>query len=105
LRLKTLTSILGDEKAEEAKAVFEKYGEQTIGAIKKKYQQAIAIVNDRNDLFDEKKKEEAKKIIEKLNPIYTIIDLLEERNYEELMPGATKSVYKEMISDALLKAA
>ena len=104
LRLKTLTSILGEEKAGEAKTVFEKYEDKTIGAIKKKYQQAITIANDRSDLFDEEKKEEAKKTIEKLTPIYNVIGLLEDRNYEQLMPGATKSVYKEMISEALEKA-
>jgi len=104
LRLKTLTSLLGDEKAEEAKAVFAKYDKQTIGSIKKKISQAEAIINDKNDLFDEKQKEEAKKTIEKMGPIYSLITLLEKRNYEELMPGATKSVYKEMITEALEKA-
>ena len=105
LRLKTLTSILGEKKAEEAKAVFAKYEGQTIGSIKKKYEQARAIVSDRNDLFDEEKKEGAKKTIAKLQPLYTLIQLLENRNYEEIAPGATKSVYKELISDALTKAA
>jgi len=104
LRLKTLTSLLGDEKAEEAKAVFAKYDKQTIGSIKKKISQAEAIINDKNDLFDEKQKEEAKKTIEKMGPIYSLITLLEKRNYEELMPGATKSVYKELITEALEKA-
>ena len=104
LRLKTLTSILGDEKAEEAKTVFEKYGEQTVGSIMKKFKQAEAKLNDETGLFDEKAKEEATKTIQKLSAIYSLIHLLEQRNYEELMPGATKSVYKESIADALKKA-
>jgi len=104
LRLKTLTSILGDEKAEEAKTVFEKYGEQTVGSIMKKFNQAQAKLKDETGLFDEKAKEEAMKTIQKLIPIHTLINLLEQRNYEELMPGATKSIYKESIADALQKA-
>jgi len=104
LRLKTLTSILGEEKAEEAKNVFAKYEGQTVGSIKKKYEQAIAIINDKNDLFDEKKKEDAKKTIQELNAVYGLINLLEDRNYEELMLGATKSVYKQLISEALKRA-
>jgi len=104
LRLKTLTSILGDEKAEEAKTVFEKYGEQTVGSIMKKFNQAQAKLKDETGLFDEKAKEEAMKTIQKLIPIHTLINLLEQRNYEELMPGATKSIYKESIADALKKA-
>jgi len=104
LRLKILTSILGEEKAEEAKAVFEKYGEQTVGSIMKKIKQAEAKLNDETGLFDEKAKEEATKTIQKLVPIHTLIHLLEQRNYEELMPGATKSIYKKLIADALQKA-
>ena len=104
LRLKTLTSLLGDEKAEEAKAVFAKYEGQSVNSIRKKVIQANAILKDKTELFDEKQKEEAKKTIERLSPIYSLITLLEERNYEELMPGATKSVYKEMITEALEKA-
>ena len=105
LRLKTLTSILGDEKAEEAKTVFEKYGEQTVGSIMKKFNQAQAKLKDETGLFDEKAKEEAMKTIQKLSAISTLIHLLEDRNYEELMPGATKSTYKELIADALEKTA
>lgn len=104
LRLKTLTSVLGKEKAEEAQAVFAKYEGQTLGSIRKKYEQANAISNDKNDLFDEKRKEDAKKTIQKLSAIYNIINLLESKNYEELMPGATKSVYKQLITEALEKA-
>jgi len=104
LRLKTLGSILGNKKAQETKAVFEKYKGQTVGSIKKKYEQAIIIINDEYDLFDEKRKEEAKKTKEKLESVYNLITLLEDRNYEELMPEATKSVYKKLVSDALEKA-
>lgn len=104
LRLKTLTSMLGNKKAEEAKTIFEKYEGQTVGTIRKKYEQAVIIMSDTHDLFDDKKKEEAKRTKEKLEPIYSLIKFLEDRNYEELMPGATKSVYKKLISDALDKA-
>jgi len=104
LRLKTLASVLGKEKAEEAKTVFDKYEGQTLGSIRKKYEQANAILKDNTELFNEKQKEDAKKTIERLKPIYSLITLLEKRNYEELMPGATKSVYKQLITEALEKA-
>ena len=105
LRAKTLASVLGKEKADEAKTVFAKYEGQTIASIRKKYRQAETKIKDKDDLFDEKQKEEAKKTIAKLQPIYTLFQLLEQRNYDEIAPGATKSTYKEMISDALIKAA
>jgi hypothetical protein len=104
LRLKTLNSLLGEKEAGEASAVFEKYKGQTVGSIIKKIAQASAILKDKTGLFDDEKKEEAKKTIEKLGYINNIITLLENRNYEELMPSATKSTYESMISEALKKA-
>ncbi|VVB83810.1 Uncharacterised protein [uncultured archaeon] len=104
-RLGTLKSVLGDEKTEEAKSIFEKYSGQTIGSINKKFEQANAILKDKTGLFDDKKKDEAKKTIEKLTPLYTLINLIEQRNYETLIPSATKSTYKEEITEALKKLA
>jgi len=104
LRLKTLNSLLGKEKAEEAQAVFAKYDGQTISSIIKKYEQSNVILRDETGLFDEKRKEEAKKTKGKIEPMYKLIQLIEQRNYEELMPGATKSVYKQLITEALEKA-
>lgn len=104
LRLKTLNSLLGEKEAEESKAVFDKYKGQTIDSIIKKISQADAILKDKTGLFDDKKKEDAKKTMEKLGYISNIINLLENRNYEELMPIATKGTYKSMISEALKKA-
>ena len=104
LRLKTLTSVMGKEDAEAAKNIFEKYKGQTVSSIKKKIAQANAKLKDKTGLFDEKQKEEAKAIIEKLGPIYNIITLAEQRNYEELSVGATKSVYNQMFKDNLGKA-
>jgi hypothetical protein len=104
VRLKVLNSLLGDEKAVEAKATFEKYKGQTVGSIRKKVSQSNAIIEDKTGLFDDKKKEDAKKTIEKLGAIYNVITLIEQRNYEELRNGATKGTYKEMISESLKKA-
>jgi hypothetical protein len=103
-RYNILKSLLGDEKANEAKSVFEKYKGQTVTSITKKYSQAQAILKDQTGLFDEKKKEEAKKTFEKLAPITNLINLLEQRNYEELKNGATKDSYKKMITEALKQA-
>lgn len=61
VRYNILKSLLGDEKANKAKATFEKYKGQTVGSIKKKVVQAQAISKDQTGLFDEKKKDEAKK--------------------------------------------
>jgi hypothetical protein len=99
-----LKSILGDEKANEAKAVFEKYKEQTVGSIKKKVSQAQMISKDKTGYFNDKQKEDAKKTIEKLGSIMTLISLLEQRNYEELRNGATKPTYKETFGELLKKA-
>ena len=104
LRLKQLTSILGKEKAEKAKDAFAKYEGQTLGSVMKKYEQAVAILEDDKDLFDEKKKEEAKKTKEKLEGLYQIISSVELWNYWDLMPGAAKNLLKEHLSDALDKA-
>jgi len=104
IRSGILKSILGDEKAKEAQAVFEKYKDQTVDSIIKKYSQARAILEDKTGLFDEKKKEEAQKTIKKVEAIYSLITLLEKRNYEELRNGATKPTYKEMINEALKEA-
>jgi hypothetical protein len=104
IRAGILKSILGEKEAEKAKSVFEKYKGQTLGSVRKKFEQANVILKDKTGLFDEKKKEEAKKTIEKLTPIYNLINLLENKNYEELMPNATKSVYKKLISHSLEKA-
>jgi len=104
LRSPVIKGLLGDEKAEEAKAVFDKYSDQTIGSITKKYSQAQAKLKDKTGLFDEAQKEEAKKTVEKLQPIATIINYLEERNFYELMNKAMKPTYKDMLSEALKKA-
>ncbi|MCL5018385.1 MAG: hypothetical protein M1416_01305 [Candidatus Pacearchaeota archaeon] len=104
LRYNTLKSLLGDEKANEAKSVFEKYKGQTVGSITKKYTQAQAIVNDKTGLFDDKKKEEAQKTIKKMEAIFHLIQTIEKRNYDELKNSATKSAYKESINE-LLKVA
>ena len=103
LRLPTLTSLLGEEKAKEAQAVFEKYSKDTIGSITSKVNKAQAIMNSGNG-FNNKEKEEAKKTLEKLGAIFNLIQLLEQRNYEELRNGATKSTYKDMITESLSKA-
>jgi len=106
VRAGILKSILGEKKAEEAKAVFEKYNGQTIGSIRKKMEQAEYILNPEapEGMFDEEKKKAAKKTKEKLEPIYKLFTLLEQRNYEELKNGATKSTYKELLTEALEKA-
>ncbi len=99
-----LKSILGEEKANEAKAVFEKYKDQSVGSIKKKASQSDMILNDKTGYFNDKQKEEAKKTLEKLGPIISLITLLEQRNYEELRNNATKSTYKETFTELLKKA-
>jgi hypothetical protein len=104
VRYSTLKSLLGDEKANESKAIFEKYKGQTVGSIRKKVAQAQTKIKDKTGLFDEKAKDEAKKTVEKFKPIISIIELLEQRNYDELKNSATKSGYKEMLSEALKKA-
>ncbi len=104
VRLGTLKSILGEEKANESKTIFGKYKGQTISSIITKYSQAHEIYKSKSGLYDNKKKEEAEKTIGKLEPIVQLIELLEKRNYEELRNGATKSTYKEMITEILKKA-
>lgn len=104
VRYGILKSLLGEEESNKAKEIFEKYKDQTVGSITKKFMQAQTILNDQTGLFDEKKKEEAKKTVEKLGHINNVIGLLEQRNYEELRNGATKATYKELISEALKNA-
>ncbi|MDD5012449.1 MAG: hypothetical protein PHQ66_02280 [Candidatus Nanoarchaeia archaeon] len=104
VRYGSLKSILGDEDANKAKAVFEKYKDQTVGSITKKFRQANAKLEDDTELFDEKAKEEAEKTMKKLAPIYQLIQLLEKRNYEELRNGAMKDTYKQMINESLKEA-
>lgn len=97
-------SLLGDEKSEEYKKIFEeKFEGKTVGSIRKKFRQAQAIVEDDTGLFDEKKKEEAKRDIEKLQYIYNVIELIEKRNYDELKNKATKSTYKNTLTEYLRK--
>ena len=105
LRLKQLTSLLGKEKAEKVKNAFAKYEGQTVGSIIKKYEQAEAILKDEKDLFDEKKKEEAKKTKEKLEDLYNIVNSVELWNYWDLMPGAAKNVLQKSVSEAIDKIA
>ncbi len=104
LRFEQLKYALGEEKAVEAKVKFDKYKGQTVSSILKKISQANAILKDNTGLFDEKQKNEAKETLEKLRAIATLIELPEMINYEKLMPGATKDVYKQRIKDALDKA-
>jgi len=104
VRYGTLKSILGDEEASKAKSVFEKYKDQTIGGIMKKFRQANTKLEDDTGLFDDKAKEEAEKTLKKLAPIYNLITLLEKRNYEELRNGAMKDTYKQMINESLKEA-
>lgn len=104
VRSKTISSILGD-KANDVKKVFEeKYKDQTIGSVMKKYRQAAVKVEDDTGLFDEKAKEEAEKTMKKLQSIVQIIQLIEKRNYDELKNGATKDSYKKTISELLKEA-
>ena len=105
LRVPVIKGLLGDEEAEKAKSVFEKYSTETIGSIRKNYNQAQAKINDDTGLFDKKQKEDAQKVIEKYAGIYSIVELLEQRNFDELKNGATKSTYKELLSNALKQAA
>ncbi len=91
------------KKSEEYKEVFEKYQGQTVGSIMKKYEQSQKIVNDKDDLFDEKRKEEAKKTIEKLERIYNVISLLEQKNYFGLIKGATEGTFDKLIGGLLKK--
>lgn len=104
VRYNILKSLLGDEKANESKSIFEKYKGQTVGSIIKKVAQAQAIIKDKTELFDDKKKEEAQKTLKKFGAIYNLIQIIEKRNYEELKNGATKSTYKEMINETLKEA-
>ncbi len=100
-----LKSVLGEDEFNKSKEVFEKYKGQKVSSITDEVEQAQARLQDKKGLnFNEKQKEEAKKILEKLAPIYSIIQFTEKRNYEELMNGATKNTYKELISEALKKA-
>lgn len=104
LRYNILKSLLGDEKSKEAKSVFEKYKGQTVGSITKKVTQSQAIIKDQTGLFDDKKKEEAKKTLEKYGAIFNLIQRIGQRNYEELKNGATKSTYQKMINEDLKAA-
>ena len=104
VRFSTLKSLLGDAKAAEAKETFEKYKDQSIGSIMKKISEAQAKLDDKTGLFDEAAKAEAQKTIDKFGPIFNIIQVLEQRRYEELRNDATKSTYKEMITESLKKA-
>jgi len=104
VRCSTLKSLLGEGKATEAKEIFEKYAEQSIGSIMKKIGQAQAIFKDKTGLFDDAKKAEAKKTLEKLGAISDLIQLLEERKFEEIRNDATKQYYKDNITELLTKA-
>jgi hypothetical protein len=103
VRFSTLKSLLGEEKAKEAKEIFEKYKGQSVASITKKFEQANAILKDKTGLFDEEKKAEAKKTEEKLKPLYMLIQTLEERRFEELRNDATKSVYRDSVIEYLSK--
>ncbi|MEK6827507.1 MAG: hypothetical protein AABX99_03425 [Nanoarchaeota archaeon] len=104
VRYSTLKSLLGEGKATEAAEIFGKYAEQSISSITKKISQAQAILKDKTGLFDDAKKAEAKKTIEKLGAIHDLITLLEERKFEEIRNDATKQYYKENITELLTKA-
>jgi hypothetical protein len=101
VRYSTLKSLLGEEKAMEARVTLEKYADSSIASITKKVEQANAILKDQTGLFDDEKKAEAKKTIEKLGSVYNIIQLIEKRKFEELRLDATKQVYKESITEFL----
>ena len=101
VRYSTLKSLLGEEKAMEAKVTMEKYADQSIGSINKKISQAQAKIKDNTGLFDDAAKAEAKKTIEKLGPIATIIQMIEERKFEEIRNDATKQYYKDNITKIL----
>lgn len=103
VRYSTLKSLLGEEKAMEAKVNLEKYKDQSVASITKKVEQANAILKDKTGLFDEDKKAEAKKTLEKLGAVYNIIQLIEQRRFEELRNDATKSFYKDSITEFLSK--
>ena len=62
------------------------------------------ILKDKTGYFNDKQKEDAKKTLEKLGSIVSLISLLEQRNYEELRNSATKSSYKEIFTEFLKKA-
>ncbi|MDO8528472.1 MAG: hypothetical protein Q7S06_01105 [Nanoarchaeota archaeon] len=104
LRLNEITSILGEEKAKAAKAVFDKYKEKTIGSIKQEVEQANEILESKSELYDEKQKEKANETLTKLMPIYNLIELFEQKNYDNLMPNAKKRGYERMATDFLSKA-
>lgn len=104
VRYNILKSLLGDKEANEAKSVFEKYKGQTVGSILEEVAKLQEIIKSKTKNFSKEQKEEAKKKFEKLVPIYSIINSLEQRNYDELKNGATKGSYKESITEALKKA-
>ena len=104
LRFPVLKGILGAEKAEEAKAIMAKYEGKTIGKIMKEYTQAQAILKDKTGLFDPERRKAAEGIVKKFSPIYSIVTTLEDRTFDELRNAATKSHYKEIISEALKAA-
>ncbi len=104
IRSGILKSILGEEKANEAKSVFEKYKDQSVGSLMKKVGQANMIAKDKTGYFNDQQKADAKKTLEKLGSIVSLINMIEQRNYEELRNSATKSSYKEMFTEYLKKA-
>jgi hypothetical protein len=104
VRFNIIKSILGEDKAKEAKTVFDKYSEQTVGSILKKVAQADEKIQNKSGIYNEKEFEEAKKTLDKLKYMNNIINLIEQRNYEELRNGATKNTYKELISESLKAA-
>jgi hypothetical protein len=103
VRYSTIKSLLGEEKAMEAKATFEKYKDKSIASINKKVEQAKAILKDKTGLFNDEQKAEAKKTKEKLEPLYMLIQTLEQRKFEELRNDATKQAYKESVTELLGK--
>jgi len=105
LRLKELTSMLGKEKAEKAKDAFAKYGNQTVGSIMEKYEQAQEILGSKSNLYDKKKKEEAKETKEKWENLYNIITGVELWNYWKLMPDAAKGPLGKTVSESIDKIA
>lgn len=106
LRFEQLKYALGEEKAGEARAVFEKYKGQTVGSIREKVAEAKYTLSPKapKGMFNDKQKAEAKETIEKLKAISNLIELPEMINYEKLMPTATKEAYTRQITDALAKA-
>jgi hypothetical protein len=103
VRYSTIKSLLGEEKAMEAKATFEKYKDKSIASINKKVEQAKAILKDKTGLFNDEQKAEAKKTIEKLGSLYSLISTIEQRKFEELRNDATKQAYKDDLTELLSK--